>query len=105
MADLIKPAALSALNAAIVGQRADALDAIEAVLEGAVARAGLSITDQSREEGRLVITDGTTHLAAIGRVEVGAVVWRVYLVEGSGTDWTAKSEPLTGLVSLGKALS
>ena len=105
MANLIKPAALGALSGAIVSQRTEALDAIAAVLEDAVPRANLSIADQSREERRVVVTDGTTYLAAIGRVTDGAIEWRVYLVEGGGSQWTMKSGALVDLVSLGKALS
>ena len=101
MADLIKPAALGALDTAIMAQRTEALAAISAVLEGAVPEARLSIADQNRDEKRIVVTDGTTHLAAI--YQQGA--WAVYLVEGGGSDWTQKSKPLTDLVSLGKALA
>ena len=101
MADLIKPAALGALDTAIMGQRTEAIDAIAAVLQDSVPRADLSIADQNREEKRIVVTDGTTHLAAIH--QQGA--WAVYLVEGGGSTWTQKSKPLTDLVSLGKALS
>ncbi len=82
---------------------AEATAAVKAVL-GGVNLGDVSMT--KRHEDRavplVVWSDGTVALAA--RRE--GATWRVYLVSGSGSEWTGPQSPaLTSLADLGEALA
>lgn len=100
MPDLIAPAARAAYNTATVAEKAAAIDAIAAVLGGSVPRASLSVAFTDPVQRMLVITDGTTHLAAVHPVDV----WEVWLVAKIDAQWTRKAK-VTTLIELGKALA
>ena len=100
MADLIKPAAIEAYSADVVADKTGAIAALTAILGATVPKASLSIAYTDRVNRLLVITDGTTHLAA--KLKDGA--WKVSLVRFQDGQWTLVRE-VHSLVELGEALA
>lgn len=100
MADLIKPAAVDAYNADVVGDKTGAIAALTAILGAAVPKASLSVVYTDRANRLLVVTDGTTHLAA--KLRDGS--WHVSLVRFQDGQWTLVKE-VHSLVELGEALA
>lgn len=97
----------AAVDAERKALRSAALDAIRAMLvrpDGTsmtLAESGLAAVHTDLANGLVVASDGAISLAA--RRGKGGV-WDVYLVTGSGSDWTPVSGDLNTLADLGKAL-
>jgi hypothetical protein len=94
--DLIKPAAVDAYKATVTANGDAGMKAVLNVLADSVPVKSLKIVDI--QDGLVVVTDGTTYLAAVGDP------WQVYLVTFIDKQWTRK-ERVTSLVELGKALA
>lgn len=95
--------AQQAVEAKWAETHAEATAAVKQVL-GEIALGDVNMTKrhEDRSVPLVVWSDGTVSLAARREQDV----WRVYLVSGSGSEWSGPlSPPLTDLASLGDALA